>query len=531
MHRAAAPPAIDAIAPTEPITQAGLPDRWGIWLACALVAMANQADPPIWLLATSIPQESFGADAVRNWNIASTTTVFLLLFIVGGGVLGDLFGRRRVLLGGVTLFALAAGLSLLSDGMGWLIFSNGLLGIGAALTIPLALANIRLAFDPHRLPLALALYTAVGGLTSILVSTVGPLIRAQFGWRAIFLPPFLLAGVALWASRRHIPESRAEGSYTRSDAISVSAWSLVILPTAYAAIKIGTVGFFGWVFPVSLGVAVVGATLLVWQERRVPSPLRRSLPYPLRTLAIIILTGMVLNFALMGYTIHLYRFLRSALAFSAVGGAIALAPAAIGVGLTVLTAARLTRGRSPAVVIGGSLLVMAVAVVGTGLIVLLFQSATPYLLLAALLVTLVTGYLFAATAWSSAYLSVVPDGLVGVGAAISSGAAQLGVVLASTLLGTLLIGFGERDFAERLQRLGLSPEQTELARGALILAIQSDATFDPATLPPVLQATLGSYRDSYAVAFGQVLLLTAALLAPCAAIVWFGLRSLRPKAA
>jgi MFS family permease len=78
------------------------------------------------------------------------------------------------------------------------------------------------------------------------------------------------------------------------------------------------------------------------------------------------------------------------------------------------------------------------------------------------------------------------------------------------LLSTLLIGVGERDFAYRLRDLGLSPEQIEQARAALALALQSDAAFDPSGLPPVLQAALGGYRDSYAVAFGQVLLVAAA---------------------
>jgi hypothetical protein len=391
-------------------------------------------------------------------------------------------------------------------------------------------AHIRLAFNRRNLPLALALYTAVSGLTIILVSACGPLIRAQFGWRAIFLPPLLLGGIALWVSMRHLPESRAEGSYTRSDAISVSAWSLVILPVAYATIKIGTVGFFGRVLPAALGVALVGAGTLVWQERRMPGPFRRSLPYPFRTLAIIILTGMVLNFALMGYTGQVYRFFRSALNFSAVLGALALVPCVIGVGLAVLKAARLTKDSPPGVVIGGSLLVMVASVVATSLVVLVFKSATPYWLLATLMVALVTGYLFATTAWESAYLSLVPNGLVGVGAAISSGASQLGVVLASTLLGTLLIGFGERDFENRLRDLGLSPEQIEQAWVALNLTLQSDATFDPSILPPVLQAALGGYRDSYAVAFGQILLIAAVLLALCAVVVWFGWRSLRSNA-
>ncbi|MFN8516638.1 MAG: MFS transporter [Thermomicrobiales bacterium] len=529
MQSAPVTPGVTALDAIESGAQPRLSQPWHIWLACACVTAANQADPPIWLLLSSVPEQSFGAAWVRYWSIASTTTVTLLLFIIAGGVLGDLLGRRRVLLTGVALYVASAGLSLGAVGAGWLLLGNALLGIGAALTIPLALANIRLTFRQRRLPLALALHTAISGVVSLGVAALGPLIRAQFGWRALFLPPFLLGCIAFWVCWRHIPESRAEGSYRRSDAIAIAAWSLTILPITYIAIKIGAVGFFSTVVYASLGVAGIGFACLVWQERRAASPLRRSLPYPVRTLVIIIFTGLTLNFALWGYTVQIHRFLQSVLNFSPVLAALALVPSAIGIGVGFFTAARLTRQRSPGGVIGGSLLVMALAVICTSGVSLFFRAATPYWLLAALMVTLVLGYLFASTAWNSAYLSLVPTDLVGVGAAISSGAAQLGAVLASTLLGTLLIDFGERDFEERLRSLGLSPEQGEQARAALALALQADPTFDAASLPAPIQALLGSYQESYAIAFGQVLLVAALMLTICAGIVWFGLRALRPR--
>jgi hypothetical protein len=65
-------PTIEAIGPSEVARPERISLQWRIWLACALVAMANQADPPLWLLTASMPQASFGADWVRYWNIAST---------------------------------------------------------------------------------------------------------------------------------------------------------------------------------------------------------------------------------------------------------------------------------------------------------------------------------------------------------------------------------------------------------------------------------------------------------------------------
>src|SRR5262245_19977368 len=112
MHPAQATSGIGAIEAPGASARARIPQHCRIWFACTLVAMANQADPPIWLLATSMPEQTFGAAWVGYWNIASTTTVTLLLFIVAGGVLGDLFGRRRVLLTGVSIFVVAAALSL-----------------------------------------------------------------------------------------------------------------------------------------------------------------------------------------------------------------------------------------------------------------------------------------------------------------------------------------------------------------------------------------------------------------------------------
>lgn len=502
--------------------------RWQIWIACALVAAAKGCDPPLWVLRPAVQQEAFGAAWIDHWSIAGTSTVTLLVFIISGGVLGDMFGRRRVLLLGLMGFVLASGLLLLPFSPIWFPITSALLGVGGSLMLPLALANIRLAFNRQRLPIALALYAAVTAITSILVTVLGPIVSASIGWRAVYVLPFVVGAIALVACRRIIPESRAEGGYQRRDSIGISAWSLVILAVTYAAITVQVLGTTSPVFLSALGVAALGGGFLVWWERHAPSPILRHLPYSAWVIAIILLTGMMLNFALMGFALQLYNFFRWVKNYGPVLAALALAPGVFGVGLAIFISTRLARRSSSPVIVFGGLVVVAATLIGTAVAAITLRTTTPYWLLALFLTTLITGYLVASTAWMSMYLTAVPRDLTGVSAAISNGTNQLGAVLASTLLGTLFVGLGHLNYSRRLQDQGFTPKQITKALEALSFYLNPTLIADQPDLPPtMLQALVDTYRESYAYAFGMVLLIAAALLVLCIGAVWFGLKSLR----
>jgi MFS transporter, DHA2 family, multidrug resistance protein len=508
----------------SPLPQITRSQRWLILGACLLVSAANLIRPPLWLLAPSFPAEAFGASWERFWNISAASTVVLMTFILAGGVLGDLYGRRRVLLIGSWAYMGAVVLAALALGpVSFYLFSS-LAGVAAALTVPLTVALIRLSFEREELPYAFALFTAGTGIASLGSSALGGPIKALFGWRALFVLPLLLGAVGLYLALRSLPESRARGGYRPIDAVGLAAWSGVILALVFGLIQVRVAGLGGLVGWSALGVAAVGVALLAWWELATPGPVLRNPPFPRAALSIVVLTGMVISFAMLGYSLQLFGFLQTAQGFGPVLGGIALAPLVIGLVAAALPSARLF-GRTPAhqLIVGG-LGLMLLAMLLTALAVLWLGAGTPYLIFAACLLLFGAGFTLANTAWETLYMGSVPAGLAGLSAAISSAAGQLGGVIAGTALGLVLVSFGRRDFALQLEAAGVPPERVAQATAALDRLLQPEVLADPLVSQEVAARLLEGYRESYAVAFAYSLLVAVAITLACIALIWFGLR-------
>ncbi|HYP03580.1 MAG TPA: MFS transporter, partial [Cyanobium sp.] len=406
--------------------------RWLVLGACLIVSAANLIRPPLWLLTPEFPAQAFGASWERFWNISAASTIALMVFILAGGVLGDLYGRRRVLIIGAGGYLAAVTLAAASTTPAWFYLFSTLAGICAALTIPLAVALIRLNFAERELPYAFALFTVGTAVASLLASVLGGPIKAIFGWRALFALPVGLGLAGLALALRGLPESHARSGYRPRDAIGIAAWSGVILAMVFGLIEVRVAGLAAPVAWVSLVVAAVGVAVLLWWEHVTPGPVLRDPPFPRAMLSIIILTGMVMSFAMVGYALQLFSFLQTSQGYGPVLGGLALTPLLIGLILTALPTAR-GLGRVPArQLIAGGLGLMLLAMLLTALSVLTLGAGTPYLILAAGLVLFGAGYGAANTAWNTLYMGSVPEALAGLSAAISSAAGQIGGVIAGT---------------------------------------------------------------------------------------------------
>ncbi|WP_259764134.1 MFS transporter, partial [Pseudomonas protegens] len=115
------------------------------------------------------------------------------------GRLGDLLGRRRVLLGGIALFTLASLLCGLAPSLGWLLAARALQGLGAALMLALSMALVGDALPKAHTGTAMGVLGSLSALGTTLGPSLGSLLLAGVGWRWIFLvnvPLGLLALVA-----------------------------------------------------------------------------------------------------------------------------------------------------------------------------------------------------------------------------------------------------------------------------------------------------------------------------------------------
>src|SRR3954453_9376972 len=180
--------------------------RWVLILA-ALGSFMVALDALV--VATSLEpiRRDLGASVVQlEWTGNSYSLSFAVLLMTGS-VLGDRFGRRRVLATGFGLFAAASAACALAPDAGALIAARVVQGAGAALVMPTGLALIGDAFPPERRGSALGLYGAVTGLAVAAGPVIGGALAQGLEWDWIFWlnVPVALAAIPFVLGR--LPES------------------------------------------------------------------------------------------------------------------------------------------------------------------------------------------------------------------------------------------------------------------------------------------------------------------------------------
>jgi EmrB/QacA subfamily drug resistance transporter len=195
--------------------------------------------------------------------------------IVSVGRLGDLIGRRRLLLIGLAVFAAASALCGLAPNLPLLVAARAVQGLGAAVMMALSVALVGEAVPKAKTGAAMGLLGAMSATGTALGPSVGGLLIAWLGWRAIFLVCAPLGVAALYLAHRFIPADRAsQGSKTDGfDALGTLLLALTL--AAYAlAMTLGR-GRFGPLNLALLAAAAAGIGLFVLTEAKAASPLIR----------------------------------------------------------------------------------------------------------------------------------------------------------------------------------------------------------------------------------------------------------------
>lgn len=195
--------------------------------------------------------------------------------IVSVGRLGDMIGRRRLLLSGISLFTVASVLCGLAPTLWLLIAARAAQGLGAATMMALTMAFVGETVPKARTGSAMGLLGTMSSIGTALGPSLGGLLLAGPGWRAIFLVNAPLGVLAMFLARRHLPADRRDAKSGRGRFDHVGTLLLALTLGAYAlAMTVGR-GSFGPLGIALLLTAVLGAGLFVRAEARAASPLIR----------------------------------------------------------------------------------------------------------------------------------------------------------------------------------------------------------------------------------------------------------------
>ncbi|RYV49649.1 MFS transporter [Pengzhenrongella frigida] len=195
--------------------------------------------------------------------------------VVSVGRIGDIIGRRRLLLAGVALFTAASALCGTAPTLGLLIAARAAQGLGAAVMMALTMALVGETVPAERTGSAMGLLGSMSAIGTAIGPALGGVLIAGLSWRAMFLVTVPLGIVALLLAHRHLP---LDGQEQTPDRVSFDIPGTLLLAlslAAYAtAMTLGR-GTFGPLNLALLLAAAVGVSLFVRAETRAAAPLIR----------------------------------------------------------------------------------------------------------------------------------------------------------------------------------------------------------------------------------------------------------------
>jgi EmrB/QacA subfamily drug resistance transporter len=231
------------------------------------ISIANVALPTLAHAFTASFQEVQWI--VLGYLLAVTTV------IVSVGRLGDLTGRRRLLLAGISVFTLASVLCGAAPTLWSLIAARVAQGLGAAVMMALTIAFVGETVPKERIGRAMGLLGTMSAIGTALGPSLGGVLISGLGWRAIFLVNAPLGIVTLLLTHRHLPRDRQPPTTDRPRFDTLGTLLLALTLAAYAlSMTIGR-GRFGWLNLALLAAAAIGVSLFVRTEASASSPLIR----------------------------------------------------------------------------------------------------------------------------------------------------------------------------------------------------------------------------------------------------------------
>jgi EmrB/QacA subfamily drug resistance transporter len=410
--------------------------RWWALGALVLAVLAVGLDGTILSVALPTLGRSLDASTAQlQWFVAAYTLVFAAA-LVPGGMLGDRYGRKKMLLVSLVVFGAASVACALAPSADAFVAARALLGLGGALMLPMVLGLLPVLFDERERARAIGAITAAVMLGYPIGPLLGGWMLTKFDWSWVFLINLPVVALALVAVAVLLPESRSSVRQ-RIDLVGVALSSGGLALLIYGVINAGD---RGWSDTAAL-VEMVGGTLalaafVVW-ERRVAAPLVDLRLFRARAFTWGATLSSLASFAMFGLLFAAPLYFQVVRGADAQGSGIRLLPLIggllVGGAVADRLAARAGVGRTAALgflVVAGGLALGAMTSVATGDTQAIAWIALSGLGLGLLLPTTIDAALGAVSEANSGVASGVLQALRMVGGAL--GAAILGALINAT---------------------------------------------------------------------------------------------------
>jgi EmrB/QacA subfamily drug resistance transporter len=414
---------------------AGHPRRKAILLVLCLSLLVVVIDNTV--LNTALPtlaRELHTGTSGLQWIVDAYSLCFASL-LVPAGAIGDRFGRRRALVGGLVTFAVGSAAAAFAPSAAVLIADRVVMGLGAAFVMPSTLSILNAVFPPGERAQAIAAWSAVAGVGIVIGPTLGGALLSHFAWGSVFLVNVPLVALALVGVIRIVPET-AEPQPGRLDLVGtvLAAAGLVALVDAIIEGPDR-----GWTSPTTLievGLALgILATFVRW-ELRAAHPLIDLRVFASRAFSAASASVTVIFFSLFGSLFALTQYLQLVHGYSPLSAGVRALPFALAMGLTSPLSAAVASRLGTRVVVAGGLTML-----GAGLLALsTIGVASPYPPIAAFVAVMGGGMGLVMAPASATIMASVPPEQAGAGSAVNDTIREVGGALGIAVIGSLVSG-------------------------------------------------------------------------------------------
>jgi DHA2 family multidrug resistance protein-like MFS transporter len=524
------PPATQAVPATQ--ARASSTRRW--WALAAIAASVLVVGLDLTVLTLALPTMAVSLHASTGdlqW-ITDAYSLVIAAAILPAGLLGDRYGRKRVLLVSLVLFGVSSALCAFASSTGELIAARAVLGIGAAAIFPMALSVIPVMFAPEERQRAVAMMAGATILSFPIGPLVGGFLLDHFWWGSVFLINVPVVVIALAAVVFLLPESRSL-SRPGVDALGVVVSSAGLAALTYGFIKAGQNGWgdVAALATIGAGALVLGAFVLL--ERRVAArggqplmdlQLFRSAGFRWGTIL-----ATLVSFAMFGLFFAMPQYFQDVRGADALGSGLRLLPLIGGMLVGMIGGTRLLSPRkrpggatapavaSPKLIVTVGFVVMAAAMAAGALTTL--GSSTGYA--AAWVAIAGLGLGLALPSAMNIAIGALSAERSGSGSALITALRQVGATIGVAVLGTLI----SNGYGSRVDLRGLPAAAAGIAKSGVAGGVQVARALGSA---PLLDSVRGAFvhgMDLMLWACGGIALLSALL-----ALVFLSRQSAGPAA-
>jgi MFS transporter, DHA2 family, integral membrane protein len=486
---------------------------WTLGVLCLSLVMIVVANASLNVALPTLVSDLHASSSALQWTVDAYSLVFAGLLLTAGS-LGDRYGRRLALNGGLIVFGAASALAAMSHSAGGLIAARAAMGIGAAFVMPATLSVLAHVFPPNERPRAIAIWAGFAGVGAGLGGVSSGLLLEHFWWGSIFLTNVLVVVVALVAGAILIPSHR-ERRHAPLDPLG-ALLSIVGLGTLiYGIIEAPNHGWLSSESIMTFALAlIVLAGFARWELRaREPMLDLRYFRNPRFTAATTTITFVFL--VMFGSFFIITQYLQLVLGYSPLSAGVRVLPWAATYMVSTTRSARMVERFGQRLVVSSGLVIVAAG------LALMSRSGvhSNYPVFALALMISAFGMGFTTAPSTGAIMRSLPLEKAGVGSAVNDTTRELGGALGVAALGSILTSNFHTSLSASVA--GLSNAASHNVGDALQQAAAMHS--------PQGRVLAAAARHAYVHAFDTTLLIGVVVAMLAAATISWVLRPMAPQ--